>query len=763
MAVESLTIAGWGAHVAADADLPVRVVALAARGRIYQRLSHMPPRAKGSRTHRAVASSLAPGTLTTFLDPSLLDEQPRVGQTQAPDVSRKCWPVNACGSPEGAQWEFLRRIANIEGSRRPMKSKEPRKRKKIKPFRMLQMGKKWDAAIDRQNAPEKHGTSSRRNQELTSADDKLRGRNHEIREANIDIFKLLSSLNLSMLLMDRELRIRRVINEILLPLGLPDIKAHIVEVMDSLKPMLVEVRGPDEHRYELQIRPYFSAGKKLEGAVVAVADITELTKRTADLAAARESLRGEQIKRAGAEEVARAGEVRFQTVADSLPELIAFVDAEQRYQFCNKSYENSLHISPNEFIGRTVREVVGEAVYSTFESIIQKALSGQSASYEGYVSHKRFGRRYLHIDYIPHRDAHGNVDGFYSLIRNLTELKDAEEQFRALIETSPQAKIIQDAKGKIVIVNSEAERIFGYGRQELIGQPVEMLMPARFRQEHVEQRQAYMRRPIPRPMGAVSELYAQRKDGSAFPVEISLSPVQTSQGVLVSSTIVDITERKRHEEQTRWTTIVSERARMARDVHDTLAQGFTGIILNLEAAEEACADLPKEARDRIARARDVARSSLEEARTSVLALSSPLPPDGDLISALRELVVRCRFSAKTQVEFSIRGTAVRLARPVMEDLLRIVQHAVDNVLKHAHASSVHIEIAFHKKEVRLQIKDDGRGFDVRKVRPGAGLTGMHERVREIGGKFTLNSKPGKGTRVEVRVPLPLRRPPKVSR
>ena len=396
--------------------------------------------------------------------------------------------------------------------------------------------------------------------------------------------------------------------------------------------------------------------------------------------------------------------------------------------------------------------MLGEAVYATFKPFIQKALAGEYASYEGYVSHEKFGRRYLHIDYIPHRDEHGKVDGFYSVIRNLTELKEAEEKFRTLVETSPQAIILHDANGKIAIVNSEAEHIFGYRRQELIGQPVEILMPARFRHKHVGERQAYMRKPIVRPMGAVSELYAQRKDGSEFPVEISLSPVETAQGVLVSSTIVDITERKRHEEQTRWSTILEERARMARDVHDTLAQGFTGIILNLEAAEETCADLPKEARDRIARARDVARSSLEEARRSVLALSSPLPVDGDLIGAIRELVDRCRLSTKTQVEFSTRGTAVRLARPVAEDLLRIVQQAVDNALKHARASSIHIEIAFNKKEVRLQIKDDGKGFDVRKVRRGVGLIGMRERAKEIGGKFTLNSKPGKGTRVEITVP-----------
>jgi len=435
-----------------------------------------------------------------------------------------------------------------------------------------------------------------------------------------------------------------------------------------------------------------------------------------------------------------------------LPELISFVDAEQRYQFCNKSYEKSLNISPNEFMGRTVREVLGEAVYATFKPIIQKALGGQHTSYEGYVSHEKFGRRYLHIDYIPQWDQRGKVDGFYSVIRNLTELKEAEEKFRALVETSPQAIILHDAKGNIVIVNSEAEHIFGYRRQELIGQPVEILVPARFRGKHVEERRAYMRKPMLRPMGAVSGLYARRKDGSEFPVEISLSPVETVEGVLVSNTIVDITERKRHEEQRRWATILEERARMARDVHDTLAQGFTGIVLNLEAAEEAAADLPEEVRNHIRRARDVARSSLEEARRSVLALSSSSPVRGDLANSIREFVARYSSSTKTPVSFSVQGTPRHLDPAVEENLLRIAQQATDNALKHSRASSIRIELAFDETTVQLTITDDGQGFDLKKAGRSLGLTGMRERAKEIGGKCELKSQPGKGTRVSVKIP-----------
>ncbi|HVA22846.1 MAG TPA: GAF domain-containing protein [Chloroflexota bacterium] len=207
-------------------------------------------------------------------------------------------------------------------------------------------------------------------------------------------------------------------------------------------------------------------------------------------------------------------------------------------------------------------------------------------------------------------------------------------------------------------------------------------------------------------------------------------------------------------ERTRSATLAEERNRLAREIHDTLAQGFTGIILQLEAAEQVLAKEPPAALEHIDRARALARESLQEARRSVWNLLPGQLERDTLDGAIFQAVKDIGTEGDVEAGFSCTGEPRTLSVEAQTCLLRVTQEALANVRKHAQARRVEVTLAYEDAGVSLSIRDDGRGFDPAAPGPagggsGFGLIGMRERCRLANGVLTVESAPGQGTVIHV--------------
>jgi len=192
---------------------------------------------------------------------------------------------------------------------------------------------------------------------------------------------------------------------------------------------------------------------------------------------------------------------------------------------------------------------------------------------------------------------------------------------------------------------------------------------------------------------------------------------------------------------------------MAREIHDTLAQTFTGIIIHLGAAERVIAANPEQAQAYMKTVCELARSGLAEARRSVESLRPQLLEEGDLYSALNQIAKQLSSDTDTYTIFEVVGTAYSLPLEVENNLLRIGQEALTNAFKYAKATAIKIELVYEISKFLLRVEDNGQGFDTESIcfRNGFGLLGMRERAERINAQLTVNSRPGNGTEVIVSV------------
>jgi PAS domain S-box-containing protein len=330
------------------------------------------------------------------------------------------------------------------------------------------------------------------------------------------------------------------------------------------------------------------------------------------------------------------------------------------------------------------------------------------------------------------------------------------EDYRVLFESSPDGILLVDDDGIIRRANPRSESLFGYTRDELEGSHVEVLVPDASRGIHRQHRGRYTSDPHARPMGIGLELRARRRDGTEFPVEISLSPVDTGGTRLTLASIRDVTQRKRLRDFGAGALRASEdeRARIARELHDDTAQRLATVLIRLRILERVV-----ESPDAVSQIEHL-RAALQEAADGVRRIARGLRPpeleDAGLAPALRTYARTLMEGRGVRVELDIDPVDRFLTPDGKLVVYRIVQEALNNVARHSGAAEARVRVSEAAGHILATVEDAGRGFSPARVQDqggGLGLLGMQERAVMVGGSVTVDSRPGEGTRVVVRVPV----------
>jgi PAS domain S-box-containing protein len=477
-------------------------------------------------------------------------------------------------------------------------------------------------------------------------------------------------------------------------------------------------------------------------------------------------------------------EKMFRGLLEAAPDGMVIVDHEGTIVMVNEQMETLFGYERSEVIGRRVEMLVP----ARFKDIhpFHRGQYGKGprprpmgADLDLYALRKDGTEFPVEISLSPMESEERNL--IIAAIRDITDRKRAEEKFRGLLESAPDAMVVVDQQGVIQLVNSQAEKLFGYDRVQLVGEPVEILVPKRFRKKHAKHRDGYYGEHPARPMGIGLDLFGLRKTGAEFPVEISLSPLEAEDGLLVSAAIRDVSQRKRMEEDVqKLNEDLKQRAAQLEAAnkeleafsysvsHDLRAplrsiDGFSHVVL-----EDYGEQLPADARGYLERVRAAAQRMavlIDDLLNLSRVTRTALQPKFINLSKITEEIINGLKESHPdrQVTFSFTPDLMVDADPHLMNI--VLENLLNNAWKFT-SKQEHAVIEFgqkaHVKERTFYVRDNGVGFDMAYADKlfgvfqrlhsvsefpgtGVGLATVHRIISIHGGRIWAESAEGKGT------------------
>lgn len=479
--------------------------------------------------------------------------------------------------------------------------------------------------------------------------------------------------------------------------------------------------------------------------------------------------------RADADTARRRSEEQFRDLLESAPDAALVIDEHGEIVLVNRQTER--------LFGHAREQLIGKPVELLLPPRFQDGHGARRRGYFAQPSKRAMGAG-LELAGLRRDGGEFPVDVSLStvetdrgrlaiaFVRDISERVSFEvgrrmtpDRLGPLLDSVPDAVVVVDVDGRIVLANAQTETLFGYRRDELLGEHVELLLPTGHRARHVGERDGYLADPRKRAMGAGLELAARRKDGSEFAIDVALSSVDTEDGRLVAAFVRDVSLREarldleltigeRHAVLAHLVWAGEEdRRRIAGDIHDDSIQVMTAAGMRLEILRRALSD-PSQL-ERLAELEQSIHLSIARLRHLIFELRPPALDNEGLSAALEMYLdeVERGGGPSYQLHDRLPHNPTEVTRVI---LYRIAQEVLQNVRRHAGATRVVVSLETRDGGYYMRIRDDGVGFrpESASLEPGhLGLAGIRERATLAGGWLRIDSAPGEGASIEFWVPL----------